>query len=282
MYWMEINTDKMRMKQVSAGSTGYLWGINLNNKIAFADGSLVFNEVEPLPNEEVPKYVSAATDGTVMAISEKGAVFRHNPYTGGWITLVKAYLTRLEVGGNSDVYGIGTGDRIYRYIGESSFYEGNDGGVWQDLSVGEDGTVICLGMDNKLYRLWYQYDRLRYHVIEHPAGVLFKAISVASDHNILAVTQDDQILNYVGENIFRENPKKIKTWTVDADHQVHWLIKPGLEGEIVCIDHDEDGCGHLVVKDQQGLHRLFKAVENPEAEYEQPRRRLPKNLKGGL
>ena len=261
MYWVKVSEG---LRDIAVGTPSIIWGITPDDKILkhvindSSNGAWI--DIKPLPNGAIAQQVECASDGTVICRGQVGAhsmLFRYNHYTQDWISIQNGYCLDLTLGSNGSIYVIGLDRNVYYYAGENTFIHINKTGIYNQISIGSDGTFCGLGSG---YHLWRMDDKLPN--IQQPMshGYTFTTLSVASASKIMAITSENQIVTYIGESNFHIETKMAKYFEADSGRSGFAEIT----GRIMTMDHDIDtNCFINVVDEVTETYSTYQRIDLP-------------------
>lgn len=173
-----------RLKQISVGNASNIWGVNVNDQVFRYNGS---DWTEPNAGARL-KHVSVASDGTVWGVSSDDQVWRWDG--SNWSTPNPgARLKQICTGSASQVWGVNSTDMVYRYDG-SDWQEPNPGARLKYVTVASDGTVWGVNSADMVYR----HNGTEWQ--EPNPGARLKQISVGSAALVWGVNAGDQVYRY--------------------------------------------------------------------------------------
>lgn len=180
-----------RLKQISAGYGGEVWGVNSSNRVYKYNGASGWTDYTTNTGQLL-KYVSVGQDGVVWGVDANNYVYRLNGCCS-WQS-VAGRLKQISVGAGGEVWGVGTDDRIYR----------RDGGSWvqptpssrlKHVSVGagvDGGEVWGVNSSNNIYR----YNGINWTQIPRGSTGGLKQVSVGMNGEVWGVGTNDKIYRY--------------------------------------------------------------------------------------
>ena len=170
--------------QISAGSDGTLMGSNANQEIYIRNGNAwrrldngaapltavasadrvfaaiagrlfmcntVWQEI-PMPGADITfTWISAASDGTLMAVATGGNIHRRDAQTGDWRLLGGGPALRVAVRNATEYYVLRQGGVIQRSV-DGGPLTTIPNGLLLDISVSSTGEVWGIGIDQGVYR----------------------------------------------------------------------------------------------------------------------------------
>ena len=208
-------------QQVSVGSDGTVWKLDLNDRIQERTGNTWGGITGALAT------VSVASDSNVWGVNAGGAIYQWDgdSWTGISRAGINVAVDEVSVGEDGTVWALGTDDSIWQRNGNSwsriqgalenvSVVDANNvwgvnagGDIWQwngsawnrisesginstvsEIDAGADGTVVALGADDSIW----QRNGNRWKQLP---GRL-EQVSVGSRGNIWGVNQQDEIYQY--------------------------------------------------------------------------------------
>ena len=162
------------------------------------------------------KQISVGSDGDVWGVNSGNRVFRRQPRKRRWAA-VPGRLKQIEVGTASEVWGVGTDNRVYRWGGRS--WKQKRGRLKQ-ISVGADGTIWGVNSANKIFvwngRKWRKI------------GGRLKQISVGSRAHVWGVNGNNEIFRWGGRGRWVRVTGRMKQVSVSSNGDVY-AISPADE-----------------------------------------------------
>ncbi len=207
-----------RFNQVTVGGADNIWGVSSNNELFRYQGN---NSQGNNPWEHIArliKYVSAGSDGEVWALTPSDTIFRYKKDSNKWIK-VYGNLKQISAADINNIWGVNRENKVYRY--QNNKWGPISGKPLKYVSVDSDGKVWGLDPENNIYRRkgnWWQ----------PVPGKLLKQISVgdAAFHKIWGVNKDNDVFHYLGDNKWGYiNGKEMKYVSVQKDGTV-WGLDP--------------------------------------------------------
>ena len=203
-----------KLKQISAGDGGEVWGVNSANNIYRYNGNHGWTQIAGQL-----KHVSVGQNGVVWGVNSNDDVFRYNG-NNTW-TQIAGKLKQVDVGPLGEVWGVNSSNNIYRYNGNNTWTQVT-GASLKYVSVGESGVVFGVAPDGRIYR---SNSTNTWALI---AGNL-KQIDFGPNQNdgvdlgIWGVNYQDQIFRYNGGGTWTQIPGGLKHVSVGA-HGYRWGV----------------------------------------------------------
>lgn len=286
-YWHKIADNLI---DIAVGKFQQLWGIDQNKKVVKLDKNIhAWTQVAIVPDTEAA-MISCSEDGIVCVIAggEHNNEFFYIYFHSENIWYPKSFsspFNSLSVANTKHFYVLARGwndgpNRILKMdFGNIKILSIPEGGKEQEfieISAGTDGTIIGIKNDgnglNKLTRIYnygetvhnngQTYEYQTHYIADIDSGVAsrysFKKVAVASASQIMAVTTDNKILTYLGEDLFQEDP--MLEWYFDS-HANRWATRK-LSGEIIKIDHNSNSDCYIIIKNGDA-YTTYSRVMNP-------------------
>ena len=165
-----------KLKQISVGSSSHIWGVNANDDIWRRDG----NTWTHIPGKL--KNVSVGSDGMVWGVNANDDIWRRDGNT--WIQIA-GKLKQISVGHTGYVWGVNANDDIWCRDGDTWI---QIPGKLKQVSVSAEGLVWGVNANDDIWRrdsnTW-----------THIPGKL-KQVSSGSQFRIWGVNSNDQIFSW--------------------------------------------------------------------------------------
>ena len=213
--WEQISG---KLKQISVGDGGEVWGVNSANDIYRYNGNQTWTQIAGKL-----KHVSVGQNGVVWGIGPSDTIHRYNG-NNTWTT-ISGSLKQVDVGPLGEVWGVNSSNNIFRYNGNNTWTQVT-GASLKYVSVGESGVVFGVAPDGKIYR---SNGTNTWALI---AGNL-KQIDFGPDLAIWGVNSADQIFRYEGGGAWTQMPGLLKhisigpeghRWGVNSSDNVYHMI----------------------------------------------------------
>lgn len=227
-YW--INSG-IAFSQLSVGNSNCIWGIQGNQIVQKSSTDPSGWKTMPLPQGSQfgsPKSIGCSEDGTVLMTDSNQYLYRWDSFSNSWNFFALSRMQEIFVGNTKYVYGIDNNGIIYKYLQEDQFK------VISDPSHLENKiTNLSVGDDDALIGVNIDNQLMRYlgeNMFQMVPNIEAKLVSVANSNLILAVTTANKIKQYLGEGYWEDY--------LMIDHQGKALP----DGNITAISAGVDGC----------------------------------------
>ncbi|MBK8013350.1 MAG: hypothetical protein IPK13_18595 [Deltaproteobacteria bacterium] len=169
-----------RLKNVSVGADGAVWGVNASDQIYQRVGEAWRNIPGGL------KQITVGSAAHVWGVNANDHVYRRDQ--DRW-TRIPGSLKHVSVGADGAVWGVNASNQIFRRVGDSWQ---NIPGSLKQISVGSAGHVWGVNSANQIYqRVGASWARI-------PGSL--KHVSVGADGAVWGVNASDQIFRRVGSD----------------------------------------------------------------------------------
>lgn len=159
--------------QLSAGSSGDVWGVDAAGKIyQFDPSSSTWNNIGGELN-----FIRVGANHAVWGINAIGQTYAWDSSTGSWLN-IPGTLTSLSVGADGTVWGINAQQQIYQYNGSMQAWV-NVPGSLVEISVGDANNIWGVNQQNQVYR--YDATKPGWDLIP---GAVLADISVSFDGTV--------------------------------------------------------------------------------------------------
>lgn len=246
-----------RLTQIAAGANGSVWGLNSSNAIYSFNQPLMPTQIfHPVPGATLTQ-IATGIDGSAWGIGPTEKLYGYNLATQTWAAFnlgdafgkvgvgfgqdvwalgtnqtvfhfdpasqsfvqVPGSLTEAAVGANGDVWGVNSGDAIYRYNSQTGFTAVP--GELAHISVGADGTVWGINNAGSIYR----FDMPSETWIDTPGSLT--SISVGSAGSVWGINAANSIYAFDSQAHSWQNvPGTLAQLSVGFDGSV-WGVNSG-------------------------------------------------------
>lgn len=162
-----------RLKQISVGSSQHIWGVNSANQVFRWNG----NNWDLL--NVALNQVAVGNDGTVWGLNQADEIFK---WDGSEWQRTNGFLQQIAVGNAQNVWGVNRATQIFQWNGSDWNLIGSG---FKYVSVNAEGVVLGINLDNQLN----QWNGSTWQ----PLDQQFAQISIGSAKNIWAVNDQDFI-----------------------------------------------------------------------------------------